>query len=103
MTSTAARCLFPCSQSHQPAAPRFRCAANGTETVMIHVSEGRRVARFCGLFQAHSAQSTKDLKLLTVIVSAASAMGRSFVGLILSTVAGLGQVLLRDINADLPT
>ncbi|KAI9147984.1 alcohol dehydrogenase [Paramyrothecium foliicola] len=45
----------------------------------------------------------KDLKLLTVIVSAASAMGNSFLGLVLSTVAGLGQVLLRDINADLPT
>ncbi|KAK0386813.1 hypothetical protein NLU13_6649 [Sarocladium strictum] len=42
----------------------------------------------------------KDLKLLTVIVSAASAMGSSFLGLVLSTVNGLGQVLLRDINAD---
>ncbi|KAM0328159.1 hypothetical protein ACHAQA_005566 [Verticillium albo-atrum] len=45
----------------------------------------------------------KDLKLLTVIVSAASSMGSSFLGLILSTVAGLGQVLLRDINVDLPS
>jgi choline dehydrogenase len=45
----------------------------------------------------------KDLKLLTVIVSAASAMGNSFLGLVLSTVAGLGQVLLRDINADVPS
>ncbi|EEY14896.1 alcohol dehydrogenase [Verticillium alfalfae VaMs.102] len=45
----------------------------------------------------------KDLKLLTVIVSAASSMGQSFLGLILSTVAGLGQVLLRDINVDSPS
>jgi len=44
----------------------------------------------------------KDIKLLTVIVSAASAMGKGFFGLILSTVNGLGQVLLRDVNADTP-
>ncbi|KAL2209337.1 alcohol dehydrogenase [Sarocladium strictum] len=44
----------------------------------------------------------KDLKLLTVIVSAASAMGKSFLGLVLSTINGLGEVLLRDVNADLP-
>ncbi|KAH7304443.1 alcohol dehydrogenase [Stachybotrys elegans] len=44
----------------------------------------------------------KDIKLLTVIVSAAAAMGKSFLGLVLSTVAGLGQVLLRDVNADTP-
>jgi choline dehydrogenase len=44
----------------------------------------------------------KDIKLLTVIVSAASAMGNSFLGLVLSTVNGLGQVLLRDVNADTP-
>ncbi|KAG9252569.1 alcohol dehydrogenase [Emericellopsis atlantica] len=44
----------------------------------------------------------KDIKLLTVIVSAASAMGKGFFGLVLSTVNGLGQVLLRDVNADTP-
>jgi choline dehydrogenase len=40
-----------------------------------------------------------DLKLLSIVISAASAMGKSFIGIILSTVAGLGEILLRDINA----
>ncbi|OLN93073.1 Oxygen-dependent choline dehydrogenase 6 [Colletotrichum chlorophyti] len=44
----------------------------------------------------------KDVKLLTVIVSAASAMGKSLIGLIFSTIQGLGEVLLRDLNVDLP-
>ncbi|KAK1975494.1 GMC oxidoreductase [Colletotrichum cereale] len=44
----------------------------------------------------------QDVKLLTVILSAASAMGRNVIGLIISTVRGLGEVLLRDINVDLP-
>lgn len=42
----------------------------------------------------------KDIKLLTVILSAASSMGKNLLGAILSTVAGLGQVLLRDLNVD---
>ncbi|GJC80388.1 choline dehydrogenase, mitochondrial [Colletotrichum liriopes] len=41
----------------------------------------------------------EDQKLLSLIVSAASAMGKSLLGLLLNTVTGLGQVLLRDINA----
>ncbi|KAK1468500.1 GMC oxidoreductase [Colletotrichum melonis] len=45
----------------------------------------------------------KDVKLLTVILSAASAMGKSLLGLIFSTIQGLGEVLLRDLNVDLPS
>lgn len=45
----------------------------------------------------------KDIKLLTVILSAASAMGKSLLGLIFSTIQGLGEVLLRDLNVDLPS
>ncbi|OLN88354.1 Oxygen-dependent choline dehydrogenase 1 [Colletotrichum chlorophyti] len=41
----------------------------------------------------------EDQKLLSLILSAASAMGKGLLGLVLNTVAGLGQVLLRDINA----
>ncbi|KAF4982527.1 hypothetical protein FZEAL_1866 [Fusarium zealandicum] len=41
----------------------------------------------------------EDQKLLSLIISAASAMGKSLLGFLLSTVTGLGQVLLRDINA----
>ncbi|KAF4451294.1 choline dehydrogenase [Fusarium austroafricanum] len=41
----------------------------------------------------------EDLKFLSLIISAASAFGKSLIGFVLSTVAGLGQVLLRDINA----
>ncbi|KAJ0158423.1 L-sorbose 1-dehydrogenase [Colletotrichum tanaceti] len=44
----------------------------------------------------------QDVKLLTVILAAASSMGKSLVGLVFSTIQGLGDVLLRDINADLP-
>ncbi|GKT45004.1 L-sorbose 1-dehydrogenase [Colletotrichum spaethianum] len=44
----------------------------------------------------------QDVKLLTVILSAASAMGKSLIGLIFSTIQGLGEVLLRDLNVDLP-
>jgi choline dehydrogenase len=41
----------------------------------------------------------EDLKLLSLIISAAAAMGKSLLGLLVNTVAGLGQVLLRDLNA----
>ena len=44
----------------------------------------------------------EDWKLLSLIIAAGTAMGTSFLGLIISTVAGLGEVLLRDINADTP-
>ncbi|KAK2037928.1 GMC oxidoreductase [Colletotrichum somersetense] len=43
-----------------------------------------------------------DIKLLTVIVSAASAMGKNVAIAAISTIKGLGEILLRDINADLP-
>ncbi|EFX06588.1 choline dehydrogenase [Grosmannia clavigera kw1407] len=41
----------------------------------------------------------EDQKLLSLIIASATAMGQGLVGLVLSTVEGLGQVLLRDINA----
>ncbi|GKT60189.1 choline dehydrogenase [Colletotrichum tofieldiae] len=44
----------------------------------------------------------QDIKLLTVILSAASAMGKNLIGLIFSTIQGLGEVLFRDLNVDLP-
>jgi choline dehydrogenase len=44
----------------------------------------------------------EDWKLLSLIIAAGTAMGTSFLGLIISTVVGLGEVLLRDINADTP-
>jgi choline dehydrogenase len=43
----------------------------------------------------------QDLKLLSLVVAAATAMGKSILGLI-TTVTGLGDVLLRDINAETP-
>lgn len=44
----------------------------------------------------------EDLKLLSLIVAAGTAMGRSLAGIIYSTVAGLAQILASDINADTP-
>lgn len=41
----------------------------------------------------------EDRKLLSLIISAATAFGKSLLGLLLDTVIGLGQVLIRDINA----
>jgi choline dehydrogenase-like flavoprotein len=41
----------------------------------------------------------EDQKLLSCIISAATAMGQGLLGLLVDTVVGLGQVLLRDINA----
>ena len=41
----------------------------------------------------------EDQKLLSLIISAATAMGGSLLGLLFNTVVGLGEVLLRDINA----
>lgn len=42
----------------------------------------------------------QDLKLISLVIAAATAMGQGVLGTIFSTVAGLGQVLLRDVNAD---
>lgn len=44
----------------------------------------------------------EDWKLLSLIIAAGTAMGQGFLGLLVATVAGLGEVLLRDINADTP-
>lgn len=41
----------------------------------------------------------EDQKLLSLIIAAGTAMGKSLIGLILNTVVGLGQVLLRDLNS----
>lgn len=45
----------------------------------------------------------EDPKLLSLIIAAATAMGKSLLGLVLSTVGGLAQVLLTDINAPAET
>ncbi len=44
----------------------------------------------------------KDQKLISLVVAAATAMGKSLLGILISTVAGLGEVLTQDINADTP-
>lgn len=44
----------------------------------------------------------QDLKLLSLVIASATAMGKGVLGLI-TTVTGLAQVLLLDINADSPT
>ncbi|KAH8901234.1 alcohol dehydrogenase [Thozetella sp. PMI_491] len=43
-----------------------------------------------------------DAKLLSIIISAATAMGKSLIDVILSTITGLVEVLTLDINADFP-
>jgi choline dehydrogenase len=42
----------------------------------------------------------EDLKLLSLILAAATAMGSSLLDILWATLTGLGEVLLRDINAD---
>lgn len=44
----------------------------------------------------------EDDKLLSLVIAAATALGNSLLGMILSTVTGLAQVLTQDINADTP-
>ena len=41
----------------------------------------------------------EDQKLLSLIIAAATAMGKGLLGLLVDTVVGLGEVLLRDLNA----
>jgi choline dehydrogenase len=41
----------------------------------------------------------EDQKLLSLIVAAGSAMGKGLLGFLVNTVVGLGQILLRDLNA----
>lgn len=43
--------------------------------------------------------AVQDLKLVSIIVSAASAVGENVVGVLVETVAGLAELLLKDINA----
>lgn len=45
------------------------------------------------------ATAVQDLKVVSIIASAASAMGESLVGVLVETVAGLAEILLKDINA----
>lgn len=45
----------------------------------------------------------QDFKLLSLILSAATAMGQNVLWSIITTVTGLGQVLLSDINVDSPS
>lgn len=42
----------------------------------------------------------EDQKLLSLVIAAATAAGKSLLGKILTTVTGLGEVLLRDLNSD---
>jgi choline dehydrogenase len=41
----------------------------------------------------------EDQKLLSLIIAAATAMGKGLLGLLVSTVAGLGEILIQDVNA----
>ncbi|PSN68536.1 GMC oxidoreductase [Corynespora cassiicola Philippines] len=43
----------------------------------------------------------QDLRLLSLVLAGATAMGKGILGVI-TTVTGLGEVLLRDVNADTP-
>lgn len=45
------------------------------------------------------ATAVQDLKVVSIIASAASAMGESLVGVLVGTVAGLAEILVKDINA----
>lgn len=45
------------------------------------------------------ATAVQDLKVVSIIASAASAMGESLVGVLVETVAGLAEILLKDVNA----
>ncbi|KAH7136933.1 hypothetical protein B0J13DRAFT_560280 [Dactylonectria estremocensis] len=60
---------------------------------------GHGYSGWLGLSLTSLSLVVEDQKLLSQIISAASAMGKSLLGLLLNTVVGLGQVLLRDINA----
>ncbi|KAF7125863.1 hypothetical protein CNMCM5793_002156 [Aspergillus hiratsukae] len=44
----------------------------------------------------------EDQKLLSLVIAAATAAGKGLLGMLLNTVTGLGNILLRDINNDLP-
>ncbi|KAI1631596.1 GMC oxidoreductase [Biscogniauxia mediterranea] len=44
----------------------------------------------------------EDLKVLSLVIAAATAMGQNLVGKVINTVAGLLQVLTQDLNSGLP-
>ncbi|KPM41730.1 hypothetical protein AK830_g4837 [Neonectria ditissima] len=60
---------------------------------------GHGYSGWLGLSLTSLSLVVEDQKLLSMIISAGSAMGKSLLGFVLNTVVGLGQVLLRDINA----
>ncbi|KAF6829344.1 choline dehydrogenase [Colletotrichum plurivorum] len=60
---------------------------------------GHGFSGWLGLSLTSLSLVVEDQKLLSMILSAATAMGKGLLGGLLNTVAGLGQVLLRDINA----
>lgn len=60
---------------------------------------GHGFSGWLGLSLTSLSLVVEDQKLLSMILSAATAMGQGLLGGLLNTVAGLGQVLLRDINA----
>lgn len=45
----------------------------------------------------------QDFKLLSVVIASATAMGKGILSGLLTTITGLGQVLLRDVNVDTPS
>jgi len=45
----------------------------------------------------------EDQKLLSLIISAATAAGKSLLGMLVTTATGLAQILILDINSDSPT
>ena len=47
--------------------------------------------------------AVKDLKLVSIVASAASAMGRNLVGMAIGNVAGLTELFTQDLNAPGPT
>lgn len=49
------------------------------------------------------ATAVQDLKIVSLIVSVASAMGQGLAGIAVETVAGLAEILAKDVNAPGPT
>ncbi|KAL4861092.1 hypothetical protein BDV12DRAFT_208365 [Aspergillus spectabilis] len=60
---------------------------------------------FSGWLQTSLTQLTlviEDLKLLSLIIAAGTAMGQNLVGKVVNTVTGLAGILLRDLNTGMP-
>lgn len=60
---------------------------------------GHGFSGWLGLSLTSLSLVVEDQKLLSLIIAAGTAMGKSILTALVSTVVGLGQVLLRDINA----